>query len=127
MSQPSSIDTLLETLKHYLHLRVEQVKYLGTEKLSIILAASVFLVVAILLAVIAVCYFSVALLHLLQSCVGLVWASVIMGVAMLLLLGLVYLMRRRWILNPIARFLSRVLLEDKDDDDTDNSKNQTGV
>lgn len=116
MAQPSSVDALIETIKRYLHLRIEQVKFLGTEKLSVILAASVFLMVTILLAVIAVCYFSVALLQLLQSCVGLVWASVIMGVVMLLLICLVYLMRKRWILNPIARFLSRVLLDDKDDD-----------
>lgn len=116
MAQPSSVDALIETIKRYLHLRIEQVKFFGTEKLSVILAASVFLMVTILLAVIAVCYFSVALLQLLQSCVGLVWASVIMGVVMLLLICLVYLMRKRWILNPIARFLSRVLLDDKDDD-----------
>lgn len=115
MAESSSVDALIETVKRYLHLRVEQVKFLGTEKLSIILAAMVFLMVTILLAVIAVCYFSVALLQLLQSCVGIVWAGVIMGVVMLLLIGLVYMMRRRWILDPIARFLSRVLLDDKDD------------
>lgn len=115
MAESSSVDALIETIKRYLHLRIEQVKFLGTEKLSIILAAMVFLMVAILLAVIAVCYFSVALLQLLQSCVGIVWAGVIMGVVMLLLIGLVYMMRRRWILDPIARFLSRVLLDDKDD------------
>lgn len=120
MAQPSSVDTLIETIKRYLHLRIEQVKFLGTEKLSVILAASVFLMVTILLAVIAVCYFSVALLQLLQSCVGLVWASVIMGIVMLLLICLIYLMRKRWILDPITRFLSRVLLDDKDDDDTEN-------
>ncbi len=120
MAQPSSVDALIETIKRYLHLRIEQVKFLGTEKLSVILAASVFLMVTILLAVIAVCYFSVALLQLLQSCVGLVWASVIMGVVMLLLICLIYLMRKRWILDPITRFLSRVLLDDKDDDDTEN-------
>ncbi|HIX45164.1 MAG TPA: hypothetical protein H9982_02980 [Candidatus Barnesiella excrementipullorum] len=115
MAESSSVDALIETVKRYLHLRIEQVKFLGTEKLSIILAAMVFLMVTILLAVIAVCYFSVALLQLLQSCVGIVWAGVIMGVVMLLLIGLVYMMRRRWILDPIARFLSRVLLDDKDD------------
>lgn len=115
MAESSFVDALIETVKRYLHLRIEQVKFLGTEKLSIILAAMVFLMVTILLAVIAVCYFSVALLQLLQSCVGIVWAGVIMGVVMLLLIGLVYMMRRRWILDPIARFLSRVLLDDKDD------------
>ena len=115
MAESSSVDALIETVKRYLHLRIEQVKFLGTEKLSIILAAMVFLMVTILLAVIAVCYFSVALLQLLQSCVGIVWAGVIMGVVRLLLIGLVYMMRRRWILDPIARFLSRVLLDDKDD------------
>lgn len=115
MAESSSVDALIETVKRYLHLRIEQVKFLGTEKLSIILAAMVFLMVTILLAVIAVCYFSVALLQLLQSCVGIVWAGVIMGIVMLLLIGLVYMMRRRWILDPIARFLSRVLLDDKDD------------
>ena len=115
MAESSSVDALIETVKRYLHLRIEQVKFLGTEKLSIILAAMVFLMVTILLAVIAVCYFSVALLQLLQSCVGIVWAGVIMGVVMLLLIVLVNMMRRRWILDPIARFLSRVLLDDKDD------------
>ena len=115
MAESSSVDALIETVKRYLHLRIEQVKFLGTEKLSIILAAMVFLMVTILLAVIAVCYFSVALLQLFQSWVGIVWAGVIMGVVMLLLIGLVYMMRRRWILDPIARFLSRVLLDDKDD------------
>ena len=115
MAESSSVDALIETVKRYLHLRIEQVKFLGTEKLSIILAAMVFLMVTILLAVIAVCYFSVARLKLLQSCVVIVWAGVIMGVVMLLLIGLVYMMRRRWILDPIARFLSRVLLDDKDD------------
>lgn len=117
MSQDSTIDNLLGILKRYLGVRVEHIKLLTTEKLSLILSALVLLAIAILLAVIALCYFSVAVVSLLQACVGMVWACVIMGALMLLLLLLIYLLRKPLVLNPIVRLLAGVLLDDAADGD----------
>ncbi len=115
MSQEPSINSTIEILKRYLNLRIEHAKLLGTEKLSIILSASVLLLLAILLGAIAIGYFSLALIHLLEIYVGIIAAYAILGGVMLLLLLLLYLLRRRWILDPITRFLARVLLNDNDD------------
>lgn len=116
MSQQSSVDTLIDTLKRYAGIRIEHAKFLCAEKLSIILSASVFLIIVILSGVIAICYFSLAAIHFLEMYVGLIGAYAIAGGVMLLLVLLLCWQRNRWILDPIARFLSRVLLNDNDED-----------
>lgn len=116
MSQPSSVDTLIETLKRYLGIRMEHAKFLCAEKLSVILSASAFLLIAILLGVIALGYFSLAAVHFLEMYVGLVGAYAIAGGFMIVLILVLCRLRDRWILDPIARFLSRVLLNDNDED-----------
>ena len=116
MTQQSSTDKVIDTLKRYVGLRIEHAKFLGAEKLSIILSASVFLIIAILLGIIALCYFSLAAVHFLEIYVGIIGAFAIAGGVMLLLILLLYRQRSSWILDPIARFLSRVLLNDNDED-----------
>lgn len=117
MAEQSSSDTLTEAIKRYLNLRFRYIKFLSTEKLSIILSASVLLVLLLLLGIIALCYFSLALVHWLAMYVGAIGAYSILGGATLLLILLLYLQRRRWILDPVAHFLARVLLNDDEDKD----------
>ena len=111
MEKPSTTEILLAELRHYIDLRLQHIKYLGTEKLSYIVAALIFIITMIIFGSIVVCYFSQSLLHLLQIYVGTPAAYAIVGAAALLTIAIIYWQRKRWILNPITLTLYRIFID----------------
>lgn len=114
MEELSSVETLIIELKRYIDLRIRHIKILGTEKLSYIIAAVIFITISAIFGIIAICYFSLSLVHLLRIYVGTIGAYAIMGAAALIIVVLVYVWRKQWLLNPIARILARCILDDND-------------
>ncbi len=104
---------LLEQGKRYLNLHLDYVKLTAIEKLSIILGMSVLFSVILTLSVGAGIYLSFAVVYLLEPLVGIVAAYAIVGAVCLILIAVAAIFKRRLILDPITRFVSRVLLNDK--------------
>ncbi len=117
MEKQYTTQELLAELRHYVDLRLQHLRYFSTEKLSYLLAAAIFIVIALILGTVVVCNFSHSLLLLLQIYVGTTAAYAIVGAVALLIILLIYWQRRRWILNPITRTLARALI----DNETDNN------
>lgn len=112
MEDPAKVEGLIVELKRYVDLRLQHIKILTTQKLSYIIGAAIFLVIAAIFGIMAICYFSLSLVYLLRIYVGTVGAYAIMGAVALIIILLVYLLRKQWLLNPIVRILARNILDD---------------
>lgn len=117
MDEQSSVEKLIIELKRYVDLRILHIKFLGTEKLSYFIATAIFMTIAAIFGIIAICYFSLSLVHLLRIYVGTIGAYAIMGAVALLIIVLIYVWRKQLLLNPITRILTRSMLNDDNQSD----------
>ena len=111
-AQNNAFRRLFEEGKKYLALQIDYAKLTSTEKMSVILGMSVLFIIILVLSVGAGIYLSFALVYLLEPLVGIVWSYTLVGAVFLLLIGLVVLFKKRFILIPITRFISKILLDD---------------
>ena len=105
-----SIATLVETLKDYVVLQKDYLKYDVVEKLVRLSAALLlaFFIFGLVFAV--VFYFSFALFYWLAPATGEAGGFAIVGGIYFLLLFLVYYKRKTWIEQPLVRTLTSILL-----------------
>lgn len=104
---------LIAEVKRYLTLQKEYAKIEMAEKLSIIVSTLVMCMVFILIGAIALLYFSFALAYFMAQYVGGLAVSLsIMGGILLFLILIIYILRKRIIINPLVNFLARLFLND---------------
>lgn len=114
MEHRSSIEELVSELRRYVDLRVQRTKFIVVEKCVYLLAILAFVGIATLFIGIAICYLSYSFVHLLQIYVGAIVAHVLVALVLLLVVLLLYRQRRDWILDPIARVMTRLLIDDEE-------------
>lgn len=86
------------------------VKLTLTERLTIFLTATMVMMLCLILGMFALVFLAIALASVLCEVLPYAWAyTIIGGIFLLLILG-VFLLRRPLIENPIARFVSRLVL-----------------
>lgn len=114
MSHASSASILLSMfsrVKKLGNLYVESLRLKSTEKITIILAAVAYYAVAMALALVCLVFISIGIGHLLATTTAPHVAYLLIAAFYLILLVLVILWRRQIFIDPIARFISRVLVE----------------
>ena len=114
MEHRSSIEELISELRCYVNLRMQRTKFVIVEKCVYLLAILAFVCMAALFIAIAICYLSYSFVHLLQIYMGAIAAHATVAVVLLLIVMLLYRQRRCWILDPMARLLSRILIDDEE-------------
>ncbi len=108
-----SFKDLIAEVKKYLELQKEYTKIELTEKLSVLISILVMGMVFILIGTIALLYFSFALAYYMAQYVGGLGVSLtIMGGVLLVLILLIYLIRKKLIINPMVNFLAKLFLND---------------
>lgn len=118
MSYSSSIQSLWTEAKSYLELQKEYLKLDSAEKLSVLLSAVATVAVCLILALAALFFFVIALALWLAKMVGAAWSFTIVGGAMLLIIIIILLCRKRWIVQPVTRFVAGLFVgEDEEDDE----------
>lgn len=105
-----SIKTLWQALKKYVSLNVTNIRLSATEKLTMLFAAIAFCFVAVVLIVVALVFASMALCEILSQSLEAHYVYLVMSVLYLVLLAIVGALRKKLFLDPIARFLSRIML-----------------
>lgn len=113
---PASADTyarLLDETKHLVRLEVENARLLLTEKLSLLFARIALAAVCFVISACAVIFLSMSAADfLLQSLAP--WATyLIVAGFYILLIIILALTRRKLITDPIARYLSKIILDPK--------------
>ncbi len=105
-----SLKALWATFKKYVALNIENAKLSATEKLTLLFATMAFYFVAITLGIVIVFLVSMAMSHLLSQSIEQHYVYLIMAAFYLVLLVVVFALRKVLFLNPIARFLSKLIL-----------------
>jgi len=108
---PGKFDALKASLKRLFSLYLESAKLTATEKLTLLLSAAVMFISAFTLTTIALAFVAVALMQLLELVLSPIAAASILAGCFFLLALLVYLLRKPLIINPIARFLSKLIMD----------------
>ncbi|MDE6306468.1 MAG: phage holin family protein [Muribaculaceae bacterium] len=108
---PNQYRTLWEQLRRLFNLEVENARFLVTEKLVVLLSSITFYAI---LAVIITCvtiFLTIGVVNLMLERVEPHWAYMIVAAFYLMLMLILIIFRRQLIINPIARFLSSVILD----------------
>lgn len=107
---------LLNDAKQYAHMRYDLLKLELLEKLSRIIAFLLVVIIALVLALTAFVYFSLALAYALKPLLGgMGWSLCIIGVIFLGLLFVLYRQKEKLFLTPIITKLSQILFETKEE------------
>ncbi len=108
---PQTIHTLAGLIKRLVSLYIENVRLTAAEKLTVVMSAGVLLIIALVLGIFAIAFLSGACIELLVLVLP-AWASyAILGGFFLLLVILAVFLRKALIVNPIARFVSKLVFE----------------
>ena len=105
-----SIAQLVESVKNYVGLQGECLKFNAVEKIVRLTTALTLTIVFIILGVAILFYLSFALIYAIAPLTGTALAFFIMAVLFLILLIVVFIKRKSWIERPLVRFLSEILL-----------------
>ena len=110
-----SIGKLLLELKKYLELQKEFVKLDATEKMTVILSAILIVTVLLLLGSIVLLFLTFALAYYLGDVLGSLSLGFGLISAFILLLTVIfYLNRNRMVIQPMARFMTKLILTKED-------------
>ena len=110
-----SIGKLLLEFKKYLELQKEFVKLDATEKMTVILSAILIVTVLLLLGSIVLLFLTFALAYYLGDVLGSLSLGFGLISAFILLLPVIfYLNRNRMVIQPMARFMTKLILTKED-------------
>ena len=110
-----SIGKLLLEFKKYLELQKEFVKLDATEKMTVILSAILIVTVLLLLGSIVLLFLTFALAYYLGDVLGSLSLGFGLISAFILLLTVIfYLNRYRMVIQPMARFMTKLILTKED-------------
>lgn len=110
-----SIGKLLLEFKKYLELQKEFVKLDATEKMTVILSAILIVTVLLLLGSIVLLFLTFALAYYLGDVLGRLSLGFGLISAFILLLTVIfYLNRNRMVIQPMARFMTKLILTKED-------------
>lgn len=107
--QDNALTKIWELVQSYISLYLENAKLTLAEKVTLLVTTVALAVVGMLFFVIIFFFLSLGLANLLSIWLGNVWPYVIISGCYLLVLGLLILLRKPLIMNPISRFLTKLI------------------
>ena len=115
--KPKLTDELKELLTQSINwakLEVEYLKLTAAEKLIILVSMMVISIVVLLLLLPAILMFLFALAQVFINFMPVAVAYVCVGGIVLVFLALLFVFRKSLVINPVAKFISKVLLDQPD-------------
>lgn len=100
-----------QVVKRFLRLGLDNMRLTLTEKLTVLFSAMAFFVIAIALCAFVLVFISVGVVKLLTLSMPEHFAYMLVSVVYLIVFGVLYVLRQKIIVDPIARFLSRLLVK----------------
>lgn len=115
MKSSGTFSSLKELVFRLVRLYVENTKLTLTEKLTVLLSAALVVVIALVLGLFSLAFFASAAVSALEMAMSTWLSYLIIGAFFIVLIFIVILCRKQLIVNPIARFISRLVFEDNSD------------
>ncbi len=107
----ADIKKILWELKHYIELHTKFMRLDLAEKLIVLLASAVIVLVLVLFGAIALLFLTFALAYYIGSVTeSLPLGFLTVGGGVALLLWVFYANRRRWVVQPVAKFIVNLLI-----------------
>ena len=104
----NSFSRLWQQGKDYATLKIEYAKLTAAEKLSVLLSAVAVAFVVFSLAMVALIFLSLA--EWIGQSIGMAWGCGIVAVVYIAMMVLLFLLRKPLFINPVSRFVSRLIL-----------------
>ncbi len=109
----SSIKESVELGRRYLHLEVDYLKLTFSEKVTLILSGLGLGLIVCMLILFTILMASMALAVTLKGFLPAWLAYLCVGGVFILLAAILFLLRKQLLINPISKFLTRIILDDK--------------
>ncbi len=104
----NQFSTFWTELRSVLKLNIDYARLTAAEKLTMLLTMLSFSLLAFVLISLIMFFLSLAIVRCIASEIGMIWAYFIMCGFYVLLFALAFAFRKQLIINPIARFVSRL-------------------
>lgn len=104
-------DNIKSSLKRIIELYIENAKLTAAEKLTLLISTAVIFLICFIFITIALAFVGIALLNLLELALSPILSAIIMAGLFIVLALLVYLLRVKLIINPTARFISKLIMD----------------
>lgn len=124
-SEPESRPGIIDSIKCYIKLLLEDTRLSVAEKLTRLLSGLALSVVLMIIATVALVFISIGISMLLARTLSPMWAFLIVAGFYVVLFAVVILCRRFFIVDPIARFISRLIINPPVNPATQNHDNQS--
>ena len=106
---------LFTEARKYFSLEWDYTKLTAVEKMAILLSSIAFVAVVIIIGTYAMHYIFSALISVLASALGCTWGAQLIAAGLLIVLLLVvFAFKKQLIVNPVARFVSKLFLKPED-------------
>ncbi len=115
------LHSIVDSVKRYITYNIDYARLTVTEKLAVLLSSIAFYCVAGLTVALTIIFLSLGVGHLLADTIAPIWAYVYVGAFYVLLLVLLIVFRQQLFINPITRFVSRLMLDDPAEANTNKS------
>ena len=107
-----NLQQLFLEFKKYLQMQKEYTKLELTEKLSVLLSTLILVLLVVTVGMVSLFYASFMLAYILEPYVGGLMVSFgLIASFHLLLIVLLFIFKKKWIINPMVRFLAELFLE----------------
>ncbi|MDE5629423.1 MAG: phage holin family protein [Muribaculaceae bacterium] len=109
-SEPNTLSGIAATVSAYVKLLVEDTRLNVAEKITRLLSAIALAALLVIIATVAMVFVTIAVALALSQAISPLWSFIIVAAFYIVLLAVLVLCRRACIVNPIARFISSLLL-----------------
>lgn len=111
-------------LRRLLGLYIEKTKLTLSERLTLLMGAIMLMVTLAMLGTIALLFFSGAIFELFCLCLPPIAAWALVGAIYVILMVVIYLLRRKLIFDPVARFVSKLIFKEDSIEGVDDTPEQ---
>jgi hypothetical protein len=113
-----NVSLLTENVKDYVNLRIDLAKLILTEKLAKLASFLLISVIFFILAMFLLLFLSLAFVFWFGADIGPAWLGTIIITAVYVLGGvLIFVKRHQFFINPLVSHLTKILMEDKDENE----------
>ena len=113
-----NFSSLTENVKDYVNLRIDLAKLILTEKIAKLASFFLIAVIFFILAMFLLLFLSLAFVFWFGADIGPTWLGTLIVTAVYVLGGiLIYVRRHQFFINPLVTHLTKILMEDKDENE----------
>lgn len=119
MSEKGSVKNLYEVGRRMLKLYLDNARLSAAEKLTLLFSAVALYSIALVLAMVMLVFVSMGIATMLAEYIAPFWSYFIVAGVFLAVIVLIFVFKTHLLINPIARFISSLLVSPPKTDDTD--------